>query len=298
MAFVNRVAYTGQFKKNVKKLKKEHKQKIIDELKNTIQKLINGEISSQKSNHPLKNANGLKDIHITGNVLLLYKYSDEGILTITLILHNIGNHDQLNQQTNHKIKTVSNTNVEEFDFDKLFESNNSPLTAFEKKAKDTAEKLGLGIKFTGNDRFELDTLDKEKVQEFYKEVFNVDIGDLKGLNENMLPNEEYIKTHEEEIENTVQTNYFYEIVNNLIKDEIEAITGYDKAITSFVNLGIMNYIDILKDIANEEKVHIGQLQTILEDLKPGTEKKFDDGQKEGKEQIVQEETNEEENKGE
>ena len=170
----------------------------------------------------------------------------------------------------------------------------SPLTAFEKKAKDTAEKLGLGIKFTGNDRFELDTLDKEKVQEFYKEVFNVDIGDLKGLNENMLPNEEYIKTHEEEIENTVQTNYFYEIVNNLIKDEIEAITGYDKAITSFVNLGIMNYIDILKDIANEEKVHIGQLQTILEDLKPGTEKKFDDGQKEGKEQIEKEETNKEE----
>ena len=45
----------------------------------------------------------------------------------------------------------------------------APLTAFEKKAKDTAEKLGLGIKFTGNDRFELDTLDKEKVQEFYKE---------------------------------------------------------------------------------------------------------------------------------
>ena len=121
---------------------------------------------------------------------------------------------------------------------------------------------------------------------------------VSSLNENILPNEAYIKTHEEEIENTVQTNYFYEIVNNLIKDEIEAITGYDKAITSFVNLGIMNYIDVLKDIANEEKVHIGQLQTILEDLKPGTEKKFDDGQKEGKEQIEKEETNKEENKGE
>lgn len=164
MAFVNRVAYTGQFKKNVKKLKKEHEQKIIDELKNTIQKLINGEISSQKSNHPLKDANGLKDIHITGNVLLLYKYSDERILTITLILHNTEKNNQ---------------------FDNLLESNNSPLTEFEKKARDTAKKLGVGIKFTGNDRFELDTLDKEKVQEFYKEVFNVDIGDLKGLNENM-----------------------------------------------------------------------------------------------------------------
>lgn len=60
----------------------------------------------------------------------------------------------------------------------------------------------------------------------------------------------------------------------------------------------MNYIDVLKDIAEEEKVHIGQLQTILEDLKPGTEKKFDDGQEEAKEQIAKEETNEEENKGE
>lgn len=112
---------------------------------------------------------------------------------------------------------------------------------------------------------------------------------VSSLNENMLPNEEYIKTHEEEISNTIQTNYFYEIVNNLIKDEIEAITGYDNAINSFVNLGIMNYVDVLKDIAEEEKVHIGQLQTILEYLKPGTEKKFDDGQEEAKEQIAKEE---------
>lgn len=90
------VVYMPQFKKAYKKLKKEHQDNIIKDINITIKKLINFEITSQKSNHRLKNSD-LNDLHIRPNVILLYKYSGEA-LVITLELHNIVDHDELNRK--------------------------------------------------------------------------------------------------------------------------------------------------------------------------------------------------------
>lgn len=61
----------------------------------------------------------------------------------------------------------------------------------------------------------------------------------------------------------------YEIVNDLIKDENEAIEGYDKAILFFTNHKCAKEVkegilDILNHIREEELEHISELKrTIL-----------------------------------
>ena len=93
---VDKIIRTSQFNRAYKKLKKDHKEDIIKDINKIVDRLANFEITSQKRNHPLKGKKnkGLEDIHIRGDVILLYKY-ESNILTITLVLENIVNHDEL-----------------------------------------------------------------------------------------------------------------------------------------------------------------------------------------------------------
>lgn len=90
------VIYMPQFKRAYKKLKKMHQDEIIKDLDDAIRKLINLEITTQKSNHELTNSK-LNDLHIRPNIILLYRYSGQA-LVLTLELHNIVNHDELNRK--------------------------------------------------------------------------------------------------------------------------------------------------------------------------------------------------------
>jgi len=57
----------------------------------------------------------------------------------------------------------------------------------------------------------------------------------------------------------------------LIKDEYEAIDGYNNSIATIIAEGnneYKNIIAILKDIANEENIHVGQLQAALKLVSP------------------------------
>jgi hypothetical protein len=74
------------------------------------------------------------------------------------------------------------------------------------------------------------------------------------------------------------------ILNNLIIDEWEAINGYNSAIATLVDIGKTDGIDVLKDIVNEENVHVGQLQKVLETVAPNVTS-IGEGEAEAEEQL-------------
>lgn len=77
------------------------------------------------------------------------------------------------------------------------------------------------------------------------------------------------------------------LINSLIKDELEAIDGYNSAIVTLEAENKGEFTDVIRDIISEENTHIGQLQAILKELNPSTTADIDEGQKEGQEQIDQ-----------
>ncbi len=78
------------------------------------------------------------------------------------------------------------------------------------------------------------------------------------------------------------------LLNDLINDENDAINGYESAIASLASINKNDYDDVFKDIIKEEQNHIGQLQKILDDIKPGTINELEKGQDEASEQISEE----------
>lgn len=74
------------------------------------------------------------------------------------------------------------------------------------------------------------------------------------------------------------------VINSLIIDEFEAIDGYNSAIATAEEEGMTDIVNVLKDIANEENLHVGQLQTCLAKVSPNA-KSIDDGQVEAESQI-------------
>ena len=87
------------------------------------------------------------------------------------------------------------------------------------------------------------------------------------------------------------------VISALIKDEWDAYDGYTSSIATFESEGInSDAINVLKDIANEELIHIGQLQKLLGVADVEIPKKIEDGSEEAKDQLNGEEPKEEEPK--
>jgi mRNA interferase YafQ len=82
--------FTRQFKKDFKKY--QHKQKVIDDLNDVLEILVNERQMPEKyQDHPLTgNYKGSREYHIKPDVLLVYYVSD-GVLTI----QRIGSHSEL-----------------------------------------------------------------------------------------------------------------------------------------------------------------------------------------------------------
>ncbi|MBO7734738.1 MAG: hypothetical protein J6S67_19415 [Methanobrevibacter sp.] len=57
------------------------------------------------------------------------------------------------------------------------------------------------------------------------------------------------------------------LLNNLVVDEIDAVNGYNGAIATIKDLpdvdGADDAVNVLSDIANEENMHIGEIQQLL-----------------------------------
>lgn len=77
-----------------------------------------------------------------------------------------------------------------------------------------------------------------------------------------------------------------DMLMSLIKDEYDAIQGYNGAISTLNDFNNCDVIkQILKDIANEENVHVGQLQKALELVAPNATSSVD-GRIEANETIM------------
>ena len=80
------------------------------------------------------------------------------------------------------------------------------------------------------------------------------------------------------------------LINALIQDEWQAIQGYNDAIATLSTTDIdTDIINIFKDIANEENIHIGQLQKALEMVSPNVSS-IGEGEQEGAEQLEEPDT--------
>jgi hypothetical protein len=75
------------------------------------------------------------------------------------------------------------------------------------------------------------------------------------------------------------------LISDLIKDEYEAIDGYNSAIATAEAEGYGDMITVLTEIQAEENLHIGQLQELMKMVDPNAHL-IDDGQQEGIEQLA------------
>lgn len=108
------------------------------------------------------------------------------------------------------------------------------------------------------------------------------------LDESLFENEEDVSISADETEEKTiepEDNGISMIINNLIKDEYEAIDAYNSAITTFKDIGNSDdAISVLNDIVAEENVHVGQLQRLMELFDPNADK-VSDGVEEADKQI-------------
>ena len=74
------------------------------------------------------------------------------------------------------------------------------------------------------------------------------------------------------------------VISDLIKDEYEAIDGYNSAIATAEAEGFEDMVKVLTEIQAEENLHIGQLQTLMNTIDPNAHL-VDDGRQEGIEQL-------------
>lgn len=75
------------------------------------------------------------------------------------------------------------------------------------------------------------------------------------------------------------------VISDLIKDEYEAIDGYNSAIATAEAEGFGDMVNVLTEIQAEENLHIGQLQALMNTIDPNAHL-VDDGQQEGIEQLA------------
>lgn len=89
------------------------------------------------------------------------------------------------------------------------------------------------------------------------------------------PDIETSEASEVEIESGLVT-----IINDLINDENEAINGYESAIVNLEIAGKGDLTDAIREILSDEQKHVGSLQVILNEIKPGTQTEIEAGKEE------------------
>lgn len=99
-------------------------------------------------------------------------------------------------------------------------------------------------------------------------------------------NEDVEDVHEpRDVTTTPEENGIQNMLQFLIKDEWDAIEGYNNTIQTLKDMG--GYDDlcrVLQEISDEELVHVGQLQKSLESINPAASK-IKEGEDEASEQL-------------
>ena len=75
-----------------------------------------------------------------------------------------------------------------------------------------------------------------------------------------------------------------EIINKLIIDEWEAISGYNSASVTAQQMGLVDAAELLSDLSKEEIEHVGELQELLKSFDKNTDA-IEDGAEEAKDKL-------------
>lgn len=105
MKKITRVYSSSKFNTGYKLLVKKHKKKEIKTLNEVINKLINFESVQQYKPHPMNGHPNILELHISGNVLLLYSIEGD-LLSVDLYLQDLTDHDTLDRQLKTSKKQV------------------------------------------------------------------------------------------------------------------------------------------------------------------------------------------------
>ena len=72
---VRKITFGTGYASKIKELEKDHREDTLTTIKKTVNDLSQFNVGSGKSNHPLKGKlRGYYDIHIEGNLILVYRY--------------------------------------------------------------------------------------------------------------------------------------------------------------------------------------------------------------------------------
>lgn len=238
--------------------------KIVDEL---FERLV----TTQYKNHPLKNAAGLQDLHISDKIILMYKYDDKkDLLDITLRLVDVTNHDELQR----KIDKFRNDNNSKGEFKELSdikkliyddEKNNKALTGQEKLHQLQSEFECDTYVFSDKDA-SVTLYDEKDVERCFarcKELFDHAFIDNSNKDTVFISDSLFECLHEdaEEVEEP-KLETFDEQMDFLAKDEQEAIDGYEKIIALVEDEHVKEQ---LEKILVEERAHKEFLEKVKED---------------------------------
>lgn len=126
---VNSTITKSGFRNGIRRLRKEHKQNLIDEVAAIVTKLENQEITSSNHNHPLTGTyRGFKDLYLSdGDTVLIYKYENNN-LVVDLILQNLGPHDEVFPNTKSGRKAVKRLLKEELIVEEIEYPQSATLT--------------------------------------------------------------------------------------------------------------------------------------------------------------------------
>ena len=110
---------TNKFKKAVKKFRRNHSNRVLDDIWKAVNKIYKQEVGSSMDNHKLtgKHTNGFKDIHLDGgNFILLYRYDvDNDTLIVSAKINNVVNHNDLHDRATYAEPQWVETTLDDLD---------------------------------------------------------------------------------------------------------------------------------------------------------------------------------------
>lgn len=228
---VLKIVATRSFEDAVKQLKKKHEKNALNELHDTIISLANFEVTKQKSNHPLKNAQGHKDLHLNGGKLvLIYRYDDD-TLYISLRLQDVVNHNKLASYDSSKY----NAPAKEYDTESIVSS-----TSFDKWYDSLPEE----------EQWEVDSMADSMAVPFYDEATDAELAQLKDAYESSKTSVQ--GANEVRMNDGTASNY-------------QSFMTWYNSLNSYQKLGVDDYAEI-HDYPAYEECTFGMLSNIMREF--------------------------------
>ena len=166
-----------------------------------------------------------------------------------------------------------------------------------KEANDFVAKLGVsGVRNLIDESLSKEEVEplEEKTEEYLTEDVEIEIETKDEPKVEVEDSDEHSIKNVPEMPTTDCKMVVANILNPLIKDELEAIDGYNSAVATFrsmmedettdKSIDYKGIIAVISEITNEENLHIGQLEKLLETVSPNA-KSIDDGKDEAAEQL-------------